>query len=146
MDVRSAARSSPAPPRVRHELWLLVALQVAIPASYYLVREDRDDERFAWRMFSAVRLTRCEVRAWDERGPATTAAIALPAALHASWIRSLERGRHSVIERFLSSRCSGEGVTGSALERDCKSPSGEQLPRRSYRHACDPARHAREPM
>src|SRR5689334_3405160 len=37
-------------------LWLLVAVQVAIPASYYLVREDADDERFAWRMFSAVRL------------------------------------------------------------------------------------------
>jgi hypothetical protein len=127
-------------------LWLLVALQVAIPASYYLVREDRDDERFAWRMFSAVRLTRCEVSAWDEHGPGDSRSIPLSRALHASWIRSLERGRQAVIERFLASRCRELDVVGSKLDRDCKSPAGEPLPLRSYQHACNPSGRAAEPL
>lgn len=115
-------------------LWLLVALQVAIPASYYL-RADRDDERFAWRMFSAVRLRRCEVRAHDvKRGERHQ--VELPRVLHASWIRSLERGRASVIERFLAARCAA-GADEAQLERSCREPSGAALAPTVYRRRCE---------
>jgi hypothetical protein len=117
-------------------LWLLVAVQVAIPLSYYLVREDRDDERFAWRMFSAVRMTRCEVAGFDQRDASTRTPVALPEQLHSSWIRSLERGRRRVIELFLASRCEQEGVRVGVLERRCKTPAGTELPLALYRFHC----------
>jgi hypothetical protein len=115
----------------------LVALQIAIPASYYL-RSDRDDERFAWRMFSAVRLRRCEVVAYDvdEGGRAR---VELKRVLHASWIRSLERGRANVIERFLATRCRAR-VRESVLERRCTEPSGTVMPPMTYRHVCEAPR------
>jgi hypothetical protein len=115
-------------------LWLLVALQVAIPASYYL-RQDRDDERFAWRMFSAIRLRRCEVAAFDVRGPSRRR-VDLTHVLHASWIRSLERGRASVIDRFLATRC-GSDVEEAQLERRCREPSGSAMEPMMYRRACE---------
>jgi hypothetical protein len=115
-------------------LWLLVALQVAIPASYYL-RVDRDDERFAWRMFSAVRMRRCEVSAYDVRG-SSRLPVDIPGVLHASWIRSLERGRAKVIDRFLATRCTA-GAEEAQLERRCREPSGRTLQPMLYRRPCE---------
>jgi hypothetical protein len=114
-------------------LWLLVALQLAIPASYYL-RAERDDERFAWRMFSAVRLRRCEVSAYDVKG-SSRRRVELPHALHASWIRSLERGRPNVIDRFLATRCAAD-VAEAQLERRCREPSGATMAPMLYRRPC----------
>jgi hypothetical protein len=113
-----------------------VVLQVAIPASYYLVRDDRDDERFAWRMFSSVRLTRCQVLAFDGKTPQERAEVDLPKTLHASWQRSLERGRKSVIERYLATRCERPDVRYSQLERSCTSPSGRALPGQLFQYDC----------
>lgn len=112
-----------------------MALQVAIPASYYFVRNDRDDERFAWRMFSTVRLTRCEVSAFDVSARERSR-VELTHALHASWIRSLERGRARVIDRYLTTRCQLAGVTEAVVERRCQTPAGEHLPLVEYHHAC----------
>jgi hypothetical protein len=117
-------------------LWFLVALQVAIPASYYLLRDDRDDERFAWRMFSTVRLTRCRVLAFDGQTPQARTEVDLARTLHASWQRSLERGRTHVIEQFLAMRCEQPQVRYSQLERTCTSPSGRALPETQYRYDC----------
>lgn len=116
-------------------LWLLVLVQVAIPASYY-VRADRDDERFAWRMFSSVRMRRCEVSAFDVRDDGLRMRVPLAEVLHASWIRSLERGRRNVIERFLATRCAPL-VREGYLERRCREPSGENIPAFVYRHSCE---------
>lgn len=116
-------------------LWLLVALQVAIPASYYLVRENSDNERFAWRMFSAVRLKRCDVLAFDGEGERLRP-IDLSRALHASWQRTLERGRRGAISEFLARRCR-EPATGFALlRRRCVSPAARKLPTEVYRFDC----------
>lgn len=117
-------------------LWLLVGLQIAIPGSYYLVRDDRDDERFAWRMFSSVRLKRCEVVASDRAADGSERPIDLASTLHASWIRSLERGRRRVIEHFLATRCRATQVVGAALERRCQGASGQPLPDAHYRYEC----------
>lgn len=118
-------------------LWMLVAIQVAIPASYYLWRSPGDDERFAWRMFSAVRLKRCTVTvydseaAWNEERP-----ITLAHAAHASWVRSMGRGRQRVIERFLATRCTSESGAAPMLRRRCSWPSGRALPSETYRYDC----------
>jgi hypothetical protein len=125
-------------------LWLLVALQLAIPASYYLGRDDPDDERFAWRMFSVVRLKRCEVSASESDASGLRRPIEISSSLHASWVRSLERGRGSVIEHFLALRCAQRGVAASALERRCASASGHPLPSAIYHYDC--ASHALEVM
>ncbi len=107
-------------------LWLLVVLQVAIPASYYL-RGDRDDERFAWRMFSAVRVQRCSVRAFESDGAERLRRVELDSALHSGWVRALERGRKRAIERFLRQRCQRPSVTSSELRRDCKDAAEREL-------------------
>jgi len=117
-------------------LWLLVALQVTIPASYYLLRDDRDDERFAWRMFSSVRLMHCQVLAFDGKTPQERTPVLLARHLHASWLRSLERGRKHVVEHFLATRCQEPEVHYGLLERACTSPSGRPLPRTHYRYDC----------
>ena len=117
-------------------LWLLVGLQIAIPVSYYFVRDDRDDERFAWRMFSSVRLKRCEVRVFERDAGGTQLPVDLPSHLHASWIRSLERGRSHVIERFLATRCRASTVVSAALERHCHGASGQALPDGHYDYEC----------
>ncbi len=115
-------------------LWLLVAAQVAIPASYYL-RDERDDERFAWRMFSAVRMRRCEVSAYDVHGQ-SRGRVEIGQQLHASWVRSLERGRPTVIDRFLATRCAA-GADEAQLERRCREPSGEAIAPMFYRRLCE---------
>jgi hypothetical protein len=116
--------------------WLAVALQVAIPASYYLRTEALDDERFAWRMFSDVRLKRCRVRAFEEaRAGGARAEIRLPQVLHSSWVHGLERGRRRIIERFLETRCSAS-VRAAQLVRTCSGVSRE-LGSERYVYECD---------
>lgn len=97
---------------------MVVVLQVAIPASYYLRSSDLDDERFAWRMFSDVRVKRCRVRAFEVGERGRHAEIALGQTLHSSWVHSLERGRRAVMTRFLDSRCVPH-VTEAQLVRQC---------------------------
>ena len=117
-------------------LWTLVAIQVAIPASYYLWRSPTDDERFAWRMFSAVRLKRCTVQVFDDEGASDKRPLALAHAAHASWVRSMTRGRQRVIERFLATRCAGRRAAEPVLFRHCAWPSGRTLPSEAYRYDC----------
>ena len=126
----------PASTRAYAWLWLVVALQVAIPASYYLRPSDRDDERFAWRMFSGVRLKRCTVSARQQLNDGSTRALPVRGALHGSWVHALERGRRRVIERFLGSRC-GPDVATVTLERRCESvDSAQRLAPEAYEYSC----------
>ena len=116
--------------------WLLVAAQVAIPASYYLRQGDRDDERFAWRMFSATRFRSCEVSA-VERDPRGEHALDLTHALHASWVGLLRRGRRSVIEKFLGARCTLPERLAVSLLRSCREVDGGPGPRQRFRLDCE---------
>jgi hypothetical protein len=116
-------------------LWLVVAIQVAIPTSYYLRDGDPDDERFAWRMFSGVRLKRCQVSA-TVRLPGGPRAIPLQRVLHSSWIHGLERGRLRVVERFLSEECRHNHAPEVTLERRCRAVQGGALPPERYRAEC----------
>lgn len=131
------------PSRTALGLWLLVALQLAIPSAYYLRRGDEDDERFAWRMFSATRFRSCSVEAFEAK-PAGAHKLTLTHELHASWIGLLRRGRSSVIEKFLASRCSLPQATSAWLFRSCQDLDGTRLPRESFRFDCATRALARE--
>jgi hypothetical protein len=112
-----------------------VALQIAIPASYYLRDADHDDERFAWRMFSGVRLKRCTALVREHRG-GKVAPVTLRGVLHSSWIHALERGRVRVIEQFLRSRCD-RGAESVLMERRCQSVErGRDLEPEIYQLNC----------
>lgn len=123
--------------------WLLLLLQILIPSSYYLWRADPEDERFAWRMFSALRFRTCSVRAFDQLA-GQERAVSLNTALHASWIGALRRGRGRVVERFLQTRCDLPDVEASTLLRSCREVDGSLLPAQRFHHACEGRRPSHE--
>jgi hypothetical protein len=137
-----AAVESPSsePPRRQQRwyglLWLVVALQIAIPASYYLRgARERDDERFSWRMFSAVRVKRCDVDLRVRQGEQWSD-LDLDRLIHASWQTALERGRKRVIEHLLEMRCAAGHAEAAELLRSCKDARGKRLPRERTRLDC----------
>lgn len=78
-----------------------IAAQLVIPLHYYLVRRDPHDERFAWRMFSPMRMTRCKPSFSIDGQP-----ISLGSEFHEAWFEMAERGRMSVIEAMGKRLCS----------------------------------------
>lgn len=76
-----------------------VLVQLALPITYYL-RRDRHDERFAWRMFSTMRMATCDVRMQRAGQP-----VALGGEFHEAWIELAKRGRQSVIEEMGAHLC-----------------------------------------
>jgi hypothetical protein len=112
-------------------LWALrglVVLLLAGPLSYYAGLRAPDDERFAWRMFSAVRVRECRVlvRHGHDTRPMQ--------GLHGSWVHAMERGREAVITRYLASQCTAGGAP--ILERHCRSARGEALASLAYHYDC----------
>jgi hypothetical protein len=76
-----------------------LAIQLVLPATYYL-RRDRHDERFSWRMFSPMRMTRCQPSATVGGQP-----VALAASFHEAWISLAQRGRLRVFEAMGQRLC-----------------------------------------
>ncbi len=106
--------------------WLV--LHVATPLSYYL-SSDVYDERFAWRMFSAVRVQQCAVEARETIGDGAPRPIPVASVLPAPWISLLQRNRPAVIARFLAFRCASDAhPTEVRLTHTCRSVAGETLP------------------
>ena len=113
---------------------LAVAAQLLVPLTYYL-RDDPYDERFAWRMFSGVRLQQCdalatEVHAGSERR------VALYGALSPGWVANLERNRRVVIDRYLEHRCALEGVSAVRVVNQCRDVDGSALAPIEYERDC----------
>ena len=73
-------------------LALVLGSQALLPAHYYL-GTDPLDERFAWRMFSPVRMLTCQVEYEVQGVP-----VALPEHFHSAWITLVKRGRLDVTE------------------------------------------------
>ncbi len=78
---------------------LFLVVQMAVPASYYL-RKDRHDERFSWRMFSTMRMAKC-----DPEVNVGGARVALGGEFHEAWIELARRGRTSVLEAMAARLC-----------------------------------------
>lgn len=79
---------------------VIVVSQLLLPLHYYAVRRDAHDERFAWRMFSPMRMTTCTpVFFVDDRR------VDLLATFQVAWVRIAERGRFSVVEAMGAALC-----------------------------------------
>ena len=94
-----------------------LVIQVALPLRYYLSGQSYD-ERFAWRMYSAQRMSQCQV-SFSRDGEAL-----VPEGLHTSWAALLKRGRGSVVEAWGQRLCREE--SGVVLNWRCVHADGER--------------------
>jgi hypothetical protein len=102
--------------------------QIAMPLRYYLGGRGYD-ERFSWRMFSSVRMQRCDVRVREVLDGDDERAVGLERELQVAWIGMLERYRSQVVDEFLARRCARDGVRRARYERACTDTDGTVLPR-----------------
>jgi len=118
----------------RRILFVFLAFQLIVPLTYY-VRADPYDERFAWRMFSAVRLHRCRPNA-SEVANGQERPVDMPKVIHQAWINTMARNREDVIRAFLAKRCEEEDVEEATLSNVCVTPAGTRLAPQVYRRDC----------
>lgn len=79
---------------------IVVVSQLFLPVHYYLAR-DPHDERFAWRMFSPMRMTTCAPPEFKVEGKP----VDLAAEFHEAWIEIAKRGRYVVVEAMGARLC-----------------------------------------
>jgi hypothetical protein len=89
-------------------------LQLLLPLHYYLVRHDPHDERFAWRMFSPMRMTQCAVRYSVDHQP-----VQLGSEFHEAWVEIAKRGRYAVLEGMAAKLCAEHPGKPVELSVDC---------------------------
>ena len=121
-------------PGVRVFVVVVVLLQLLVPLTYYL-RDDPFDERFAWRMFSGVRLQECEASAF-ETDAVNERRVNLYRVIPPGWVANLQRDRQPVIERYLAHRCGIAGVVSVRVVNQCQGVDGTTLPPREYALDC----------
>lgn len=127
-------------PRRRARAFFLafLALQMIVPLTYYL-RDDPYDERFAWRMFSNVRMHSCQTSV-SERVATNDSVETRPVALYSTveihWTGLLRRNRIDVIKGFLEWRCEEEGALEVNLVNRCRTPAREELTPQRYTRDC----------
>jgi hypothetical protein len=98
--------------------WLILAVvasQLLLPLHDSTARRDRHDERFAWRMFSPMRMTDCAVRATLDGAP-----VALEREFHEAWLALARRGRFAVVEEMGARLCAKHGRKPVVFHLDCK--------------------------
>ncbi len=91
-----------------------VAIQLALPLVYYTVRRDPHDERFAWRMFSPMRMTKCQPRFVLDGKP-----LELGSMFHEAWIELAQRGRFVVVEEMARHVCEQHPGSTLTVTLDC---------------------------
>lgn len=92
-----------------------LAIQLLAPLHYYLVRRDAHDERFAWRMFSPMRMAKCEVNVSVDGQP-----VNLYGEFHEAWVKLAERGRFVVIEEMAQRLCDENKGKPVEVSLDCR--------------------------
>ena len=104
-----------------------------MPLLYYVARHDPHDERFAWRMFSTVRMDRCGTHLDRATGdpPAffindNTAPVELAAVFHEAWIQIAQRGRKAVIEAMAAELCDRHPGASVRVKYGCRSLNGRR--------------------
>ena len=106
--------------------WLILAVvtsQLLIPLHYYTARRDPHDERFAWRMFSPMRMASCTVRATLDGAP-----IDLEREFHEAWIALARRGRFTVVEQMGARLCEKHDKKPVVFHLDCTYVDGTKQP------------------
>jgi hypothetical protein len=93
---------------------VFVLVQLLLPLHYYLARKDPHDERFAWRMFSPMRMTRCQTTFMIDGKPAN-----LGTEFHEAWIEVASRGRFTVVEAMGARLCAKYPKSEVRVSLDC---------------------------
>ena len=101
----------------------VVVGQLALPVHYYVARRDPHDERFAWRMFSRMRLAACRPKVAVDDRP-----FALDTEFHEAWIELVKRGRFVVIERIAARLCAEHPGKTVTFRIDCDYLANEDVP------------------
>jgi hypothetical protein len=109
-----------------------LALQLLIPLRYYLGFSSPRDERFAWRMFSILRLEKCGAGMTEEvRDGGTVRArnASLESLLPQRWLEEVRSGWDPVIERVLERQCRADpSVVRVTLAHVCEEAEGTKRP------------------
>lgn len=123
--------------RIFAAVW--VAFLLLVPLRYYALGDhDPYDERFAWRMFSAVRVQECETHIEETRFGEETATINAQTTLPAPWLSLLQRNRPAVVESFLNFRCeSSIAPTSVSVRSACTDVTGVALAPVTRRMTCE---------
>ena len=90
------------------------AIQLLAPLHYYLVRRDPHDERYAWRMFSPMRMAQCKPQMSVDGTP-----VALYGTFHEAWVEVAQRGRFVVIEEMAAKLCEQNPGKTVEVTLDC---------------------------
>ncbi len=91
-----------------------ILVQALLPLHYYAGRRDPHDERFAWRMFSPMRMAKCRLSVTVDKQP-----IELGTRFHEAWIETAQRGRAVVIEQMAQRLCSQNPGKPVDVTLDC---------------------------
>lgn len=98
-------------------------IQVILPVTYYA--SDRVyDERFAWRMFSSVRMARCEFNLYRNDGNGLEP-LPLAKTYHVVWLNLAKRARTDVIEALIARECRLHSDIRAEL--NCSPPSAAAI-------------------
>jgi hypothetical protein len=114
---------------VKYFIGVFLVIQVFAPAQYYALREDTNDERFAWRMFSPTRMLACDP---DFTIGDATEPVDLMKEFHEAWLTIAKRGRLDVVERMGETLC--ERYPGQPVKAvlTCKTVEGKVERRGGY--------------
>lgn len=144
-DLSTEKLASPAPGRARSRTNLFVGVylfvQIVLPLSYYM-RADKSDERFAWRMFSAVNYLQqtCIVSLGEWRTGGKLRPLPRDEFISKvpyGWIKFLHRDRDAVIGKFLGRYClANPDVVELELLRKCATPDGRSDTLESLKMNC----------
>lgn len=91
-----------------------LAIQLLAPLTYYLVRRDPHDERYAWRMFSPMRMAQCKIDLSVDGQ-----SVNLYSKFHEAWVKIAERGRFVVIEEMAAKLCEDNKGKRVEVSLDC---------------------------
>ncbi len=91
-----------------------VLVQLLLPLHYYWARRDPHDERFAWRMFSPMRMAKCTPKVAIDSQP-----FALDGAFHEAWLELAGRGRFVVVEAMAARLCAQHPGSSVTISLDC---------------------------
>jgi hypothetical protein len=93
---------------------VFLLVQLLLPLHYYLARKDPHDERFAWRMFSPMRMSRCSPTVMMNDKP-----VNLASEFHEAWLVIASRGRFSVLEAMGAKLCAKYPKSDVRLSIEC---------------------------
>lgn len=100
-------------------IYLLV--QIALPLDYYFFRQDKNDERFTWRMFSSTRGLTCTPRfRVDGKQPN------LDSTFHVVWRQLAQRGRQAVVVGMGKKLCRDNPGRKVQVELRCTAIDGKR--------------------